>query len=365
MEPEKIAKFEDSLLGILPTTMAEKLINGLEERQRETLKELPKYGKITLYISLVILVSGLFIQIVSGSIPNNQLQLFQSLKSPTIGGILSIFFTIVAYVVNSIFAVWALTFVPYIALKAYKVSQKVEIPLRLNRSKWIQLFAVTFFPIIVFAIFASNIPQTTSSIVINFTINDALIIICGGFLVWITLWASIHFIPFRYIVIHLSIFSSLLYTTIFFAYVLGFGTVTYAAVLGMMMFLMLSSESLGEIARRVCIYDIDNKIADKITTVSNRENEIKLKEAETDVGKRENEMERTVQKLDNEVQISKQLQKIRSTQIEFNSRVNKTKLDIFNQKLEFFNQLYSIHAEEYKLKVGEELPAMIGKFKKM
>jgi hypothetical protein len=120
---------------------------------------------------------------------------------------------------------------------------------------------------------------------------------------------------------------------------------------------------LGEIARRVSIYDIDSNITDKVSAVSNRENLIKLKEAETDVSKLENELESKVQKIDSEVQINDQLRKIRTTRIDFNAKVNETKLDSFNKKLEFLNQIYTVLADEYKLKVDQELPSMIGSFK--
>ena len=123
MQQDSINIIKDHFGDLLPTSsMAEKLINGLEERQRETLKDLPKYGRTTLYVALGILLFGLAIQIFNGSIPNDQLQLFKSLKSPTIGGILSLFFTVVAYAVNAIFAVLAVSFIPYLTLKAYKVS---------------------------------------------------------------------------------------------------------------------------------------------------------------------------------------------------------------------------------------------------
>src|SRR5688572_9970692 len=213
--------FRDQFRDIVKDiSMAEQLINGLEERQRETLKELPKYGKLTLYFGMGILTVGLIVQIVTGSIPNDQLQLFQSLKSPTIGGILSLFFTAVAYLVNGVFAVWAVSFIPYLAIRVYKVSQSVKIPLRLNSAKWIQLFSATFLPIIAFAIFASNIPSNTSSFVIKFTYTDGLVILGGGLLCWGILSVATHFIPMKYIVIHLTIFSILLYAVIFFAYIL-------------------------------------------------------------------------------------------------------------------------------------------------
>ena len=344
-------------------TMAEKLINGLEERQRETMKELPKYAKRTVYIALAVLVLGLGIQAITKNLPSDQLLLIQSLKRPTIGGILSVFFTVVAYLVNAVFAVWSLSFIPYVALRAYKVSQKVKLPLRLNSSKWIQLFAATFLPIIAFAIFATNIPDNGSSSIIKFTYADLAVIFGGGALCWLILYLITHYIPLRYVVVHLTIISCLLYAVIFFAYMLGFGTATYAAVLGMIAFLMFSSDKLGEIARRITIYDIDNNIADKVFSVSNRENVIKLKEAETDMAKLENNLEGKVQKIDNEVLINEQLRKIKTKSIEFNAKVNETKLESFNKKLIFLNEIYAVLSDEYKLKVDNELPTMISNFK--
>lgn len=358
MDKENTKIFEDILKS---STMAEKLIYGLEERQRETLKELPSYGKTTLYISLAILLLGLTVQLITGSISNNQL--FQSLKNPTIGGILSVFFTLVAYIINAVFAVWALSFIPYIAFRSFKVSQRISIPIRVNSSKWIQLFAATFFPIFAFAIFATNVPQTKSSFIIQFTYIDGFVIIVGGLTCWAILWGATRYIPLKLVVAQLTIFSVILYATIFFAYILGFGTATYAVVLGMTLFLMQSSSKLGDIARRVSIYDIDTNIADKISSVSTRDNEIKIKEAEADMLKHESQLEGKVQKIQNEIKISEQLQNIQTQNIDFNSRVNSTKLDTFNKKLEILNQLYSILAEEYKVKVDQEIPVLISKFK--
>lgn len=65
----------------------------------------------------------------------------------------------------------------------------------------------------------------------------------------------------------------------------------------------------------------------------------------------------------NEEEISKQLQQIKTSQIEINSKVGKTKLDIFNKKLDLYNQLFTIISDEYEIKVNEELPRLLGTFK--
>ncbi len=361
METENIKDALSDILG--NNSMAEKLVNGLDTRQRQTLLELPKYFWLTFWISIGILILGFSLQVYNKSLPQDQVRLLKSLQNPTIGGVMSAFFTLVAYIVNSLFAVWALSFIPYISLRAYQVSTKVVIPLRLNSSKWIQLFAATFFPILLFAIVSSNVDQVNNALIIQFTSTDAIIIFVGSLAVWGILWITTHYIPLKYIVIHLSTFSILLYATIFLVYILGYGTVTYAAVIGILLFLMFSFNKLGEIARRVSIYDIDNSIADKIMAVSSRENAIKVTEAEIDVRKLENVIDGKMKKLNNEDKINEQLQKIRETSISFNNRVNETKLDAFNQKLEFLNQLYTILSEEYKLKVDQELPQMIQEFK--
>jgi hypothetical protein len=348
---------------VTESSMADKLILGLEERQKATLENLPKYGKNTFIIGVLILIIGISIQAYTGNLPNEQYQLINSLKNPSIGGILSFFFTIIAYVINAVFAVWAVSFIPYFAFKSYKASQTIKIPLRTNASKWIQLFASVFLPIIAFSIFATSIPATNTSFVINLDFQDFLVIAIGALMSWLILYFSIKFIPLKYLVVHLTIYSLLLYSVIFFAYILGFGTLTYGAVLGMLLFIMFSSNKLGEITRRISIYDIDSSIADKITAVSNRENIIKVKEAEADVGKLDRELENRVEKLRNEEDISKQLQQITSSRIEINSKVGKTKLDIFNKKLDLYNQLFTIISDEYEVKVNEELPGLLSSFK--
>ncbi|WP_046744324.1 FUSC family protein [Kordia zhangzhouensis] len=348
---------------ISESSMAEKLIQGLEARQKATLDNLPKYGKWSIIIGIAILVIGITIQILTGTLPNEQFQLINSLKTPTIGGILTFFFTIIAFIINAVFAVWAVSFIPYFAYKSYKASRQIKIPLRTNSSKWIQLFASVFLPIIAFSIFASNVPTTNSSFLINLSFQDFLTILIGALVTWGILYVTVKFIPLKYIVVHLTIYSLLLYAVIFFAYILGFGTITYGAVLGMMLFLMFSSNKLGEITRRISIYDIDSNIADKLTAVSNRENTIKVKEAEADVGKLDRELGNRVENLKNEEEISKQLQQIKTSQLEINSKVGKTKLDIFNKKLDLYNRLFTIISEEYEVKVNEELPDLLGTFK--
>lgn len=361
---EKHSIIDEQLDDIISEpSMADKLIQGLDARQKATLDSLPKYGKYTIIIGILILIIGITVQILTGNLPSEQFQLVKSLQNPSIGGILSFFFTIVAYIINAVFAVWAVSFIPYFALKSYKASMKIKIPLKTNASKWIQLFASVLLPIIAFSIFASNIPSTNSSFIIKLTIYDFLIILLSSVIIWGILFLTVKLIPLKYIVVHLTIYSLLLYSIIFFAYILGFGTLTYGAVLGMMFFLMFSPNKLGEITRRVSIYDIDSNIADKLNAVSDRENIIKVKEAEADVGKLDRELGNRVEKLKNEEEISKQLQQIRASQIEINSKVGKTKLDIFNKKLDLYNSLFTIISNEYEVKVNKELPELLSNFK--
>lgn len=344
-------------------SMADTLIKGLEDRQQSIIKTLPKYGKRTVLIGIVILIVGIAIQVFTGNLPGKQLQLVNSLQSPTIGGILSLFFTAFAYIINAVFAVWAVSFIPFFALKSFKASQTIKIPLRINSSKWIQLFAAVFLPIIAFSIFATSIPSTNSYFIINLDLKDFLYILIGTIVTWMILFFSVKWISLRFVVIHLTIYSMLLYSVIFFAYILGFGTITYGAVLGMIFFLMFSSEQLGEIIKRVSIYDIDSSIAEKISNVSKRENTIKVKEAELDVSKLDRELGNRVSRLENEKAVSKQLQKIKESQIEINSKVAKAKLDIFNKKLDLFNGIFTILSEEYGVKANKELPALLNNFK--
>lgn len=344
-------------------TMADKLIRGLDERQQASLENLPNYGKVTTVIALVILTLGIGIQALTGTLPNEQIQLVKALQRPSIGGVLSFALTLIAHIINAVFAIWATSFIPYFALKSYKASQKIKIPLRTNVSKWIQLFAAVFLPVFAFAIFASNFPGSNAHFIVNLNLNDALLIISGTLIVWIVLYTTVKFIPLKLVVIHLTIYSMLLYSVIFCAYILGFGTITYAAVLGMMFFLMFSSNKLGEVARRISIYDIDSTIADKVSAVSNRENTIKVKEAEADVSKLDQELGNRVEKLNSEEDVNKRLQQIKSTRLEFNSKVGKTKLEILNKKLDFYNQLFSSLSEEYDLKVTDELPTLLKDFK--
>lgn len=354
----------ESISNILSSpSMADKLIFGLDERQKTTLKDLPKYAKNSVIFGIIVLIIGLTIQIITNNLPNEQLQLVNSLQNPTVGGIISIFFTIIAYVINAVFAVWAVSFVPYLTLKAFKASQKINIPLRTNSAKWLQLFAAVFLPIIAFAIFASNIPATNSSFIINLTAEDLILIVLSASIVWIILFVSIKLIPLKFVVIHLTIYSLLLYIVIFFSYILGFGTITYGAVLGMIFFIMFSSNKLGEIINRISIYDISSDLIEKITLVSNRENIIKVKEAEADISKLDRELGNRISNLKNEEEVSKQLQQIKASQIEINSKISKAKLDIFNKKLDLFNGLFTILSEEYGVKANEELPALLGNFK--
>ena len=355
---------DETINDILSTpSMADKLIVGLEERQKVTLKGLPRYAKNSIIFGIVVLIIGLAVQFITKNLPNEQLQLVNSLQNPTVGGIFSLFFTVIAYIINAVFAVWAVSFVPYLTLKAFKASQKVKIPLRTNSAKWIQLFAAVFLPIIAFAIFASNIPATSSSFVINLTLEDLLIIIASAAIIWVVLFFPVQLIPLKLVVIHLTIYSLLLYVVVFFSYILGFGTITYGAVLGMIIFIMFSSDKLGEIVNRISIYDINSDIAEKISLVSNRENTIKVKEAEADISKLDRDLGNRISSLKNDEEVSKQLQQIKASQIEINSKIGKAKLDIFNKKLDLFNGIFSILSDEYGVKANEELPALLNSFK--
>jgi len=83
------------------STMAIKIIDGLEERYQKTTKALPSYARWIFFLASGILILGLGLQTITNNLSNDQLVLIQSLKTHTIGSIVAFFYGCgISYVYN-------------------------------------------------------------------------------------------------------------------------------------------------------------------------------------------------------------------------------------------------------------------------
>jgi hypothetical protein len=264
------------------------------------------------------------------------------------------------------YVIWTLSFIPYIAYQAHQTGLKYKIGVGSRSFRWLQLYAATFLPMITFALAWNSFPSSAPVDFYVSTLKDGFFILAGAAIVFACLFFSVRKIPSKLLVIHVSIVSILLYTSLFLSYGFGYGIASFATLFGILGYLTFNFQELDEIGRRITIYDIDTNIADELNnsakyfhSVKVKEDAIKVKELELEYKEKQNFQKQKLQKVQNQENVIEQLKQIEETRIKFGNQVNETQLKVFNKKSILLNDMYEILSKELDKRMDEEIPNRI------
>jgi cold shock CspA family protein len=342
------------------------LLKVLEKRQRYLVSKLPVFFKYTVLLSVLGFLITSTIQFFTNDFSLEKTGLI-SLYQPTLGAIITIILNLFAVIIMWVFVVWSLVFVPYITYYAYKSSKEDNIPIGGKAFRWVQLYAATFLPMAIFAIAWSSYSIENSELTLKVsTLNDIIVVLVGSGLVSGFIFVASKYIPSKMVAVHLAIFSTLLYITIFLTFGGGYGIYSYSMIFGTLIYLTIGSQKLEELGRRVATYDLDPRIADKLNEIAikNQEiisasDEIRAKEVELQMKSELHSHNIRSDRMDNDISMAEQLSNINREKIEFNKLSNETLLNVFQQRASLIHNMYEVLASELSDRMSEEIPNQI------
>lgn len=338
------------------------LLEILEERQRSILSRLPKFAKLTIISAAAGFIVTFLVQWLTHTLPPQRYGLI-SLRQPTLGSIIASILSLFSVLVMWLFVVWSLAFIPFIAYHAYRSSQVSNTPLGTKAFRWIQLYASTFLPMAIFAVAWNSTPGKVDVSVSISSLKDMVLVILGAALISALLWGINRVVPTRLVAVRLSLLSSLLYASLFLAYGMGFSLASYSTLFGILFYLTFGSEQIEEMGRRVAFYDIDPKVADRLSDIAVRRqelrsthDEIRASEMEAATKQLQRAQELRVAQIENDASLSEQLGDIHKAKTDFNRMTNEALLTMFNQKYSLLKDMYGILSKELSDRTEKEIP---------
>ncbi len=243
---------------------AEGLRKALRERQREIWAHLPKFVRTTSLIAFAGMIITSIIQSVTNTTPSwRGGTIF--LSNPTLGSVITLLLSFVSILVMWIFVIWSIFFIPFVGYQAIKASQKLGVSQETKSFKWVQLGISILIPLVTFALIwnsAANV-EVNTSLHIESGIDAILVVI--GIVIVISLLTGINkLVPPHLVNVRVSLLSFMLYTTLFLTYGWGVGLASNSMLFGVLIYLMFGMNDIGQLARRITIYDIDTKAIDSL-----------------------------------------------------------------------------------------------------
>lgn len=360
-----------------PQAIQESILGLLQERQQNILSHLPAFAKITILLSVLGFAGTIFVGTITSAISGGP-ALSQFFPFPSdLGSTIALLLTLFSNVVMWVFVVWSLSFVPFIAYQAHNSSQTLKTNVVVKPFRWVQLYASTFLPMMIFAVaWHSILPsgndsdpliRHTTNIVIQITSPaEAAVVILGTIIVVIMLWVINNFIPSNFSALRLSLISSMLYASLFLAYGRGYGAASHAVVFGILTYLTLGANQIEEVGRRIAVYDIEPNTAQKLEEIVRRDQERRsiqdealIKQEEHEAQKAMHRIERTIAQAKSEEALNEQLSKIHKEKIELNRQMVETQLNLLRQRIQIMHGAFRVVSEEFTHKARAEMDEKI------
>jgi len=346
-------------------------LKSLQNRQERIIASLPDFGKRTIWAAIVLLVVSFGMKTISDQSFRSNITSVR-FSTITIGSIISILLGIFSNFVIWVFVLWSLVFVPYVAYHAHKASREMDIGLDSKPFRWLQLYAATFLPMVVFAMawnsFAVN--QSNEIALLITSPQDFLTLLFWTTTVVILLATINRLIPVGLAVMRLSFFSFLLYLSLFLAYGRGISVASHAMVFGILVYLMFDASQVAELARRISLYDLDPVIVERVESIRTRCQELQTQKGETSLTREEHEAETGKQRLDvemieakSDLALNKQLAEIKARKVDLNREINEVQLSVFQTRIEALGQAFMVISKEFKGRLDAELPNKINRLK--
>lgn len=362
------------------------LVEVLQERQRKLLALMPKYARrllswaIFFFIinSIFQFLLGVFAIFTSANTSQNWLPSVISLatdgaqkmfaaNSFSLGSVISALLTLFSNILMWAFMLWSITFIPFIAVNSYRMSQESTSKLATRPLKWVQLFAATFLPMAAFAIAWNSSATHAANIVVQVhSGEEAITLVIGTILVAGILFAINRFISSNAIAVRLSILSTIIYSSLFLAYGQGYSVASLAMLFGILFYLIFASGQIEEMGRRLVVYDLDPSISKKVDVINARFQTLQVTHDEITLSERENRMlqdqSRAKSKLAEaqmEQRLGEQLSEIQSRKIELVHKMNRTQIEMLEQKINMLGSAFDIVSKEYTNKLTQDFPRQL------
>jgi hypothetical protein len=334
----------------MSSTHLEASVAAVQARQRAVIDRLPAYTKWTSGIAL----GGLLITIVASLIRTHRLPDPLSLPAATdisIGSAISFGLTLVSNAMIWLFAVWSLSFASFIVLTSHKVARSFpDRPVQGRQFRWLQLYAATLLPIVLFAT-AWNSTTGPSVVIVPLavrTMSDLLTLTLTAFGVGVLLFVIGRFIPIRYASTRLALISLLLYSTLLFSYRLGIGIASHAAVIGIFIYLATGNSHIGDLCRRLSIYDIADDVADNFDALMAREQGLQTRRDELELIKREQEHAYGLK-----------MAEVVKQRLELNAKISEAQLGLIEMRIDNLTKAFAILTEEHQKQLALDLKARL------
>jgi hypothetical protein len=375
----------------------------LQQRQQRLLSLMPNYARRMIFWAILGFLVYLFLQLIARLFwlplpPNlsqlspqdivaslfNELKKIFAVENLSLGSAISAVLSLFSNVVMWAFVLWSLTFVPFLAYNSYKLSHETKSDLTTRPLKWVQLFASTFLPMAAFAIAWNSITNRGSNIVVQIrSVEEAIILVVSTAIITIALFLingglpagsttnrfpllSVFIngiVPIDAIAIRLSLLSALIYASLFLAYGQGYSVASFAALFGILFYLMFASGQIEEMGRKIVIYDLDPNVAQKLDVINAKFDQLRVTRDETALSQRETQVLQEQAKAKSklvesqvEQRLSRQLSEIQSRKIELVEKVNQTQIDMLEQKIKMLSSMFDVASKEFETKLELEFP---------
>jgi hypothetical protein len=362
------------------------LVEVLQERQRKLLALMPKYARRLLSWAIFFFIINSLFQFLLGviaiftsahtsqnwlpdvlALATDGIQKMFAADSFSLGSVISALLTLFSNILMWAFMLWSITFIPFIAVNSYRLSQESTSKLATRPLKWVQLFAATFLPMAAFAIAWNSTATHATNIVVQVkSAEEATILVMGTILVAVVLFLINRFISSNAIAIRLSILSTIIYSSLFLAYGQGYSVASLAMLFGILFYLIFASGQIEEMGRRLVVYDLDPSISKKVDVINARFQTLQVTHDEITLSERENRMLQDQSKARSrlseaqmEQRLGEQLAEIQSRKIELVHKMNRTQIEMLEQKINMLGSAFDIVSKEYTNKLTQDFPRQL------
>lgn len=342
------------------------LLSKVQERQKAILKKLPKYFITTIVIAVLGII---FTSITESANPISSSRLFK-LSSASLVDIITLILNLFSILMLWLFVIWAISFIPFIAIQAHKSSEKIKFELETKSFRWIQLYSSSFIPMIIFSFAWLSLPKYTYIEVPLSSPLELIKMVLVGIFIWGLLYLVTSVVK-KQTALNVAFISTLLFISLYIAFGVGYGGIAYSTLFGILFYLATNFELLEELGKRIAMFDIDPVIVDKVIStgvthqeIKASEDELALRGLELGLKKKKSSQKQNEKKLDHEIELSDEYDKIKQTEIDFNKNFNQTMLNVFLQKSTTLNQMFQILSKELDSRIVTQIPEKIEELKK-
>jgi hypothetical protein len=212
----------------------------------------------------------------------------------------------------------------------------------------------------------SSAIHVTNIVVQVHSAEEAITLVVGTILVAGILFAINRFISSNAIAVRLSILSTIIYSSLFLAYGQGLSVASLAMLFGILFYLIFASGQIEEMGRRLVVYDLDPNISKKVDVINARFQTLQVTHDEITLSERENRMlqdqSRAKSKLAEaqmEQRLGEQLSEIQSRKIELVHKMNRTQIEMLEQKINMLGSAFDIVSKEYTNKLTQDFPRQL------